>query len=282
MIVSVKEGEDKPYKCSSGFYIRVGPNSQKLSRNEIVEFFKSEGKIRYDELINPRFDFDTHFDPKKFDRFLRLAGISKVMDTEDILVNLGAAEKQEGKIIFNNTGIFFFSRNLHDIYFHTMVTCALYKGVEKVDVLDRRDFNDDIISTIDRVMNFLKQYIPVRYEIAGEPRRKEIPEVPYEALREAVINAVAHRNYFEKGSNVMVEMFDDRRLKDIIFVLNETEPTTISQLVLKSGISRRTLQRDLVLLKKKHLIVFKGARKTGGYILTVKGKRTAKEMKKKA
>jgi ATP-dependent DNA helicase RecG len=403
LIVSVKEGEDKPYKCSSGFYIRVGPNSQKLSRNEIVEFFKSEGKIRYDELINPRFDFDTHFDPKKFDRFLRLAGISKVMDTEDILVNLGAAEKQEGKIIFNNTGIFFFSRNLQDLYFHTMVTCALYKGVEKVDVLDRRDFNDDIISSIDRVMNFLKQYIPVRYEIAGEPRRKEIPEVPYEALREAVINAVAHRDYFEKGSNVMVEMFDDRieitnfgglvkglkkedigkksvlrnpnianflhrigyiekmgtginrmhrlikkaglppiqfefdnfftvifkrkpraenganngadgavnsgnvdinnsdgleaalvngtnngaikkavllRLKNIIFILSETEPTNISQLVLKSGISRRTLQRDLVHLKKKQLIAFEGVRKSGGYILTAKGKRTAMEMKK--
>ncbi len=59
-------------------------------------------------------------------------------------------------------------------------------------------------------MNFLKQYIPVRYEMTGEPRRKEIPEIPYDALREAIINAVTHRDYFEKGSNVMVEMFDDR------------------------------------------------------------------------
>ena len=37
-----------------------------------------------------------------------------------------------------------------------------------------------------------------------------MPEAPYDALREAVINAVAHRDYFEKGANVMVEMFDDR------------------------------------------------------------------------
>jgi len=46
--------------------------------------------------------------------------------------------------------------------------------------------------------------------MTGEPRRKEIPEIPYEALREAIINAVAHRDYFEKGTNIMVEMFDDR------------------------------------------------------------------------
>ena len=68
----------------------------------------------------------------------------------------------------------------------------------------------DLISNIDGAMIFLKQYIPVKYEMTGGPRRREEPEVPYDALREAVINAVAHRDYFEKGANVMVEMFDDR------------------------------------------------------------------------
>ncbi|MCJ7790356.1 MAG: AAA family ATPase, partial [Candidatus Atribacteria bacterium] len=131
-------------------------------------------------------------------------------DAPTVLTNLGVAERQEGKVIFNNTGILFFSKNLQDIYFHTAITCALYKGTEKIDVLDRRDFNEDLISSIDRAMNFLKQYIPLRYEMTGEPRRKEIPEIPYEALREAIINAVAHRDYFEKGTNIMVEMFDDR------------------------------------------------------------------------
>jgi len=210
LIINVKEGEDKPSKCSSGFYTRVGPNSQKLNRNEIIEFFKSEGLIRFDKLINLKFDYNTHFDPKKLEHFLRLAGISKVLDAPTVLTNLGVAEKQEGKVIFNNTGILFFSKNLADIYFHTAITCALYKGTEKIDVLDRRDFNEDLISSIDRAMIFLKQYIPLRYEMTGEPRRREIPEIPYEALREAIINATAHRDYFKKGTNIMVEMFDDR------------------------------------------------------------------------
>jgi ATP-dependent DNA helicase RecG len=210
LIIAVKEGEDKPYRCASGFYTRVGPNSQKLNRNEIIEFIKAEGKIRFDELMNLKFDYKKDFDHNKFDKFLRLAGISKVLDTTSILINLGVAEKQEGKVIFNNTGILFFPKNLQDIYFHTAVTCALYKGTEKVDVLDRRDFNEDIISNINGAMNFLKQYIPVRYEMTGTPRRKEIPEIPYDVLREAIINSVTHRDYFEKGANVMVEMFDDR------------------------------------------------------------------------
>lgn len=40
--------------------------------------------------------------------------------------------------------------------------------------------------------------------------RKEIPQLPYEALREALINAVVHRDYFEKGGNVMVEIYENR------------------------------------------------------------------------
>jgi ATP-dependent DNA helicase RecG len=211
LIIVVKEGEDKPYKCGSGFYRRVGPNSQKLSRSEIIEFLKNEEKIRFDDLRNSQFVYDEHFDSKKLDRFLRLAGISKVMDDQSILLNLGAAERlEDGRIVVNNTGILFFSRNLDCIYPHAAVTCALFQGTDKFTVLDRRDFNEDLMSNIDGAMNFLKRYIAVRYEMTGEARRREVPELPYDALREAIINAVAHRDYFQRGANVMVEVYDDR------------------------------------------------------------------------
>ncbi len=56
LIVHVRSGADKPYCCSSGFYTRIGPNAQKMTRNQIIEFFQSEGKIRYDELTNIDFN----------------------------------------------------------------------------------------------------------------------------------------------------------------------------------------------------------------------------------
>ncbi len=210
LIVHVREGDNKPYKCSGGFYNRTGPNSQKLGRDEIIELVKSEGKVRFDEMVCRQFSYEEHFDERKLSRFLKLAGISKVVDTPIILKNLGVAEKQGGTLHISNTGALFFAKDLADIYPHTVVTGALYKGIGKHTVLDRRDFNEDIVSTVDQTMNFLKQHIPVRYEFTGAPRRREIPEIPYEALREAVINAVVHRDYFEKGANVMVEIFDDR------------------------------------------------------------------------
>ena len=49
VIIEIKEGADKPYKCSTGFYSRQGANSQKMSRDEILDFAIGEGKIRFDE-----------------------------------------------------------------------------------------------------------------------------------------------------------------------------------------------------------------------------------------
>jgi len=201
---------DKPYHCGSGFYLRVGPSSQELRRDEIIEFLKSEGKVRFEDMVNSRFDFDVHFDPAKLKEFLGRAGITAVLEPATTLANLGVAERQEGRVLLNNAGVMLFSRNLADIYFHTAVTCALYKGTDKVNVLDRKDFNTDLMNSVESTMVFLKQHLRLAYEFTGTARRKEVPEIPYDALREAVINAVLHRDYIERGANVMVEIFDDR------------------------------------------------------------------------
>jgi len=210
LVIHVRSGEDKPYCCSSGFYTRIGANAQKMTRNQIIEFFQSEGKIRYDELTNIDFKYNKDFDKKKLIHCLQLSNISLVVPVPTILQNLGVAQKQGGKVFFNNTGVLFFAKNLENIYRHTTITCALFKGTDKVNILDRKDFNADLVSSVDNAMLFLKQHIPVRYEFDGSPKRIEIPQIPFEALREAVINAVCHRNYFEKGANIMIAIFDDR------------------------------------------------------------------------
>jgi len=147
LVVEVREGTDKPYKCATGFYNRVGPNSQKLSRDEIVEFVKSEGKIRFDEMINRKFTSDD-FSLDKLNSFLQQAGISQVLPMPQIIKNLGAGDIEASQIAYNNTAVLFFAKNLSSHYFHTAVTCALYKGNEKVTILDRKDFNEDLISNI--------------------------------------------------------------------------------------------------------------------------------------
>jgi ATP-dependent DNA helicase RecG len=107
-------------------------------------------------------------------------------------------------------GALFFRVNDEDVEFrHAGIVCALYKGVDKVYVLDAKELNRDIISNIDDAVVFLKKHLRISFKIETL-RRENILELPEDALREAIINAACHRDYFEKGARVMVEIFDDR------------------------------------------------------------------------
>lgn len=66
------------------------------------------------------------------------------------------------------------------------------------------------ITNINNALHFIKQELRVAYEMTGTARRKEIYEIPLDAIREAVINAVVHRDYFLDGSHTVIEIFDDR------------------------------------------------------------------------
>jgi predicted HTH transcriptional regulator len=75
--------------------------------------------------------------------------------------------------------------------------------------IDRKNFRGTLTELIDQASRFLSQYIRVGATIRGFYREDE-PEYPYEALREAIVNAVIHRDYSRSGETVRVFMFPDR------------------------------------------------------------------------
>ena len=111
---------------------------------------------------------------------------------------------------FTNAGALFFRVNDEDVKFrHAGIVCASYKGTDKSYIIDAKELNGDAVSNIDDALGFLKRHLNMSYKIETL-RRENILELPEDALREAIVNAVCHRNYFEKGARVMVEIYDDR------------------------------------------------------------------------
>ncbi|MFH1910760.1 MAG: ATP-binding protein, partial [Pseudomonadota bacterium] len=142
--------------------------------------------------------------------FLKTAGISREIDDEIILENLGVAERIDNRLRMKNVGVLFFSRSIETLCEQATVTCAVFDGTERIHVINRKDYQEDIITNIDYVMHFIKQELRVRYAMTGRPQREEIYEIPLDAIREAVVNAVSHRDYFQYGAHTTVEVFDDR------------------------------------------------------------------------
>ena len=87
----------------------------------------------------------------------------------------------------------------------------LFKGTGKAYILDRKELTGNLLENVEEALLFLKKHLQLRWEITSQStRRKEILELPEIALREAMVNAVCHRDYLEQGAQVMVEIFDDR------------------------------------------------------------------------
>lgn len=202
LIVNVPEGENKPYQCNRGFYLRLGANSQKLKRDKILDFSIKENKIRFDEQICPDFDFKD-FDDDKFEYYLMLAGVTRLLDRERILRNLKLLDDRG----MTNAGVLFFAKKPYKYVFSSKIRCVHFRGNERVDILDKKEVDKGIVGNVEFAFNYIKERVPVRYEIKGG-RRIEHPQFPEDAYREAIVNAVVHRNYFESGE-VAVEKFEN-------------------------------------------------------------------------
>ncbi|MFH0800196.1 MAG: ATP-binding protein [Pseudomonadota bacterium] len=247
LVVHVHESNAKPVQCSDGFFWRQGAATQKLSRDEVRNFFHAEGAIHFDLSPCPRFRYPEDFDREKYAAWLELSGISGRPSTEDVLVNIEAAERTGGKLLFRNAGVLFFAKNVRHFFNHAYVTCLLAKGTDKVRVLDRKDFDGGIVADIQDSMRFIERNTRTAWRIEGL-RREDIPEYPMKALREAITNAVMHRDWFVDGANVFVEIYTDR--------IEISSPGGLPKGMKLSDLGRKSIRRNALIADLLHRIEF--------------------------
>ena len=159
----------------------------------------------FDKQPCEHFSMENDLDEETWARFSGRAKIPEEMDRVVALRNLGLVDAQDR---MTQAGAWLLARDIRTFTTSAHVSCALFMGTEKVRILDRRDFHSDIPAMIDEVVAWILTKINVEF-IIRHVRREERPELPEEALREAVVNAVAHRDY-RSTANVQIYVFKDR------------------------------------------------------------------------
>ena len=247
LVVQVRESDAKPVQCSDGFFWRRGAVTQKLSRDEIRDFFRVEGAIRFDLSPCTRFRYPEDFDREKFETWLRYSGITGRLPVEDVLVNIDAAEHAGGKLLFRNSGVLFFARKARHFFPEAYITCLLAKGTDKVHILDRKDFDGGTVADIEDALRFVERNTRTAYRIEGL-RRQNIPEYPMKAVREAITNAVMHRDWYFDGANVFVEIYTDR--------IEVSSPGSLPKGLTLADLGRKSIRRNALVADLLHRIGF--------------------------
>jgi len=210
IVVDVPDGADKPYSCPRGFFKRMGPNTQKLDRNEIIQFIQSEGHIRFEKLIHQTASFERDFDKAAFERFLKLSTITPAIDYRDILKN-SEFLAADGRM--TNLGVLFFAKDIEFLLQECVIRCILFRGTHNVDIIDDKTYHRGLIDNVDDALAFIQRHTNEEIRIEGEATQSEkIPDYPQMMLREGIVNAVCHRDYFDKSSQLVISVFSDRVL----------------------------------------------------------------------
>ena len=205
VVIDVPQGEDKPYNCGSGYFRRLDGTTQKMTNSELRIMFQENELIPFEDKAIRNMTWDD-ISKEKVRDFLREANIEvKKVNSRDLLHSLNVAGRNE----ITNAGALFFAKDISRFIPQARMTLIAFKGTERVHIFDRQDFQDDLLAQFRGAEFFLKKHLNRRSVIKGMVR-EDIYELPLEALREAITNAIIHRDYSIRGTSLMVEVYEDR------------------------------------------------------------------------
>ncbi len=200
---------DQPVSCNGKYYMRSGSTLQELNGNALTDFLMRQTHTTWDMHIEPDATLDD-IDPEAVSYFVNFAIDAKRLDesakhesTEHILRKLKLINKKS-QLTF--AALMLFGKDIEEYYLSASFRIGRF-GASQADLI----FDDNIVCPLIRMPEKVMQTLRSRYLIAPVKyeglRRVEPLEIPEDALREMICNAVVHRDY--RGTFIQMRVWDD-------------------------------------------------------------------------
>lgn len=214
LIIEVSSGMNKPYfvkseKLSHGTYIRLGRSTLRATP-EIIEELKLTSRGR-------SFDFSpvyqAHLDDLDYSKieyfFLHRKAIPELPPVlNEALAAYHITTDQHGHVYPTVAGTLLFAKDREKFFSEAFIICTHYAGREGREALSHRDCQGTLFEQFREANSFVVSRLNRSFTIKG-PIREEKLEIPEVAVREAIINALIHRNY-NILSPIKISIYDNR------------------------------------------------------------------------
>lgn len=203
VVISVAEFPVKPVSTKGRYYKRVANTNLALNANEISDLYMQSLQLSWDAYPAHNAQL-SDLSMVKVDKFVQQvnAGGRFALGTTDSLTALHKLNYiSQGHPTWAAMLLFAQEPLRHHIHIGRFKTPSL--------IVDDRQITDTLFEAVDQALRFITSYVPVAFEITGAVHRKERFAYPLPALREALLNAVVHRDY-KDGSDIQVKIFDDQ------------------------------------------------------------------------
>jgi len=211
IVIGVKESHRKPVLAFNRPFKRVGKSTVRMNRDEyertILEGHRD--KLRFDSEICKEATLED-IDEEKVRWFLRKAKKERGFDVdpeicaEEALMRLKLLKGDK----LTNSAVLLFGKQPQNLFLQDRIRCARFKGVTPIDFIDMKIIEGNLFDLLDATEKFILSHIRKAAKIVMF-KREEAWEYPPDAIREAIVNALIHRDYWVSG-NIRVGIYDDR------------------------------------------------------------------------
>ena len=214
VVVTCPRGPYPPYfvRGEPRPYVRIGSSNRVATHAEIRHLYLVSGEVSFETLPCRQAtvtDLSSPLIARYRERRSRHTAGALDLSDEELLRNLGCIVEEEGQLLSTNAGVLLFCEEPYRFLRQNEITCAQFKGMDMLRTIDRKDLRGPLPELVVAAEQFLYRHIRIGHEVIGF-EGVDYWEYPREAMREALINAVIHRDYSITGGRFRVFLFDDR------------------------------------------------------------------------
>ena len=197
------------HRSPGGYFRRIGSSKREMSPEVLARLFQERSQsrvIRFDESPVPGTSPE-HLDDGLTRRFLRDDGAPDETALRKLRI---VADDEDGVMRLTIAGVLFCTREPARWLPHAQIQAVSYVG-ERQDInyqSDARDFDGPLDEQVFEALHFVRRNM--RVAATKEMARVERPQFSDRAVFEALVNAVAHRDYSMAGAQVRLHMFGNR------------------------------------------------------------------------
>jgi ATP-dependent DNA helicase RecG len=213
--VNVPRGLPHVFSLEGRYYWREGRQTTPIHPRKLRQLLVEKGKLLFESQAPPKASFQD-LDEGQVEVYIRAYyAATKIQEWEskpgesEILVQRGCLQVLDGEFIPTYAGLLLFGRTPQRWLPTAQILAARFSGHSFGDRFIKEEMNGSLISQLQQAEKFLRANLQSVVRMIGLSHQ-EVLEYPFEAVRELMVNAIAHRDYNLQGDSIHLNIFSDR------------------------------------------------------------------------
>ncbi len=213
IVFYVNPGLQAPYMYDGRPFSRLQSTTSRMTREQYEYLYHKNNPQRWEGLTNNSCTIND-LDKTRIKDVIRLGIVHNKMPSDALKLSVSDILKKFNLIVdgkLTNAAVILFCKKEEKQFMQSNLQVARFDGIDKTILYDQKYFVGNAFDLCDKAMDFLHFNLPVgAYIEPGKVARVETPAIPYNVLREAVVNALVHRDYSYAGGSMSIARYDDR------------------------------------------------------------------------